>query len=251
MTAETIQDRLNGLLEKEQAQCLFAVESGSRAWGFQSENSDYDVRFVYWKPVDRYLTTVSERDVIEEIGDDDLDFAGWDIRKALQLASKSNPSLHDWLVTHIIYQKSDAWFPEFHQLCLDYFCPQACFKHYVSMARTNYANFSDRQVIPYKKYFYVVRSLLCAKHIQTHQTPAPCAFGDLVEAFVSNPEVKSEIARLLAEKKLNAEKAVGPRNMMMWRMIHDLFNEVNQAPAKREKQNHDSLDDFFRRIVRS
>jgi hypothetical protein len=249
MTHEQINERLNGLLKKHSAKCLFAVESGSRAWGFESANSDYDVRFVYWMPVDWYLSIETRRDVIEEMGDDDLDFAGWDLRKALQLAKKSNPSLHDWLATHESYYADTVLFPEFKQLCLDFFDPQACFYHFRSMATTNFADFRDASTLPFKKYFYVMRALLCARFIFDHQKPAPCRFGDLLDEYYPTGPVREEVDRMLEIKRSGIELAPMARNPILHPEIERLFQQTGEAPGKRTVTPTVPLNVFFRRVV--
>jgi len=98
-----ILSELRNLEVREDVRILFAVESGSRAWGFASPDSDFDVRFVYARRQDWYLSLLPGRDVIELplIGDDDIN--GWDIRKALNLALKPNPVLLEWLSSPIQY----------------------------------------------------------------------------------------------------------------------------------------------------
>ncbi len=251
MTTEQINDRLNGLLAKHDAKCLFAIESGSRAWGFESATSDYDVRFVYWKPLVWYLSIIDRRDVIEEIGDDDLDFAGWDLRKALKLAHKSNPSLHDWLATESSYFESQPLFDEFKQLCLDFFDPQACFHHFRSMATGNFADFRDANTLPFKKYFYVMRSLLCARFIMEHRKPAPCKFGDLLDKFYPSGPVREEIERLLEVKRSGVELANMKRIPLLHSEIESLFAVTLMAPTKRNILPTNRLDEFFRTVVKS
>ena len=59
-----IQAKLLEIEKKEQVKVLFAVESGSRAWGFASPDSDYDVRFVYIRKQEDYLRLDGQRDEI-------------------------------------------------------------------------------------------------------------------------------------------------------------------------------------------
>lgn len=249
MTNEQINLRLQGLLAKHHAKCLFAVESGSRAWGFESSNSDYDVRFVYWMPIDWYLSIETRRDVIEEMGDDDLDFAGWDLRKALLLAKKSNPSLHDWLATHESYFEHSVLFPEFKQLCLDFFDPQACFLHFRSMATGNFADFRGAETLPFKKYFYVMRSLLCARYIFDHQKPAPSRFGDLLDEYYPSGSIREEVERMLEIKRSGIELAPMARNAVLHPEIERLFELTSEAPGKRVVIPTVPLNVFFRRVV--
>ncbi|MEO0640653.1 MAG: nucleotidyltransferase domain-containing protein, partial [Bacteroidota bacterium] len=100
---ERILHALHQLEEQENIKIVYAVESGSRAWGFASPNSDWDVRFLYIRPEDWYLSIDEKRDVIERMLPDDLDLAGWDFKKALKLFRKSNPPLLEWLRSPLIY----------------------------------------------------------------------------------------------------------------------------------------------------
>lgn len=53
--------RLTEIEQLEHVKILYAVESGSRAWGFASTNSDYDIRFIYMHPLEWYLSLVDEQ----------------------------------------------------------------------------------------------------------------------------------------------------------------------------------------------
>ena len=91
-------------LEREQdIKILYAVESGSRAWGFASRDSDWDVRYIYVHRLEWYLRIEDEKDSREEILPNDIDLAGWELRKALRLFRKSNPPLMEWLNSPIVY----------------------------------------------------------------------------------------------------------------------------------------------------
>jgi len=98
-----IERRLNAIESDYGVKVLLACESGSRAWGFASDDSDYDVRFIYIQPTSWYLTVDLEdrRDVIETPIEGVWDINGWELRKALKLFSKSNPPLLEWLQSTI------------------------------------------------------------------------------------------------------------------------------------------------------
>jgi len=102
-----IKAELARIEEDENISILWACESGSRAWGFESQNSDYDVRFIYLQRTEEYLRASDLRDVIEKPISDDLDISGWDLPKALRLFRKSNPPLLEWLQSPIVYQGND------------------------------------------------------------------------------------------------------------------------------------------------
>ena len=102
---DIILSKLEEIENKENVKIILAVESGSRAWGFASKDSDYDVRFVYLRKLEDYLKLEKSKDTIEWQLDDTLDINGWDLKKALQLIYDSNPTIFEWLSTPIIYKK--------------------------------------------------------------------------------------------------------------------------------------------------
>ena len=108
---ELIQARLKQIEKDRKIKILFAVESGSRAWGFHSQDSDYDVRFVYVPDITYYFKVHNPRDVVE-IMEGDLDFSGWELRKALGLLYKGNPPLLEWLNSPLIYQEHPHRLPQ-------------------------------------------------------------------------------------------------------------------------------------------
>ena len=104
---DTIQKELAQIEQTQNVRILLAVESGSRAWGFASPDSDYDVRFIYVRPKDAYLRLQKHRDVIELPINDALDINGWDLTKTLRLLHKSNPTLFEWGASPIVYLETD------------------------------------------------------------------------------------------------------------------------------------------------
>ena len=148
---DIINKKLKEIEEKENIKILLAVESGSRAWGFASSDSDYDVRFIYVRNQKEYLRLNDIRDVIEWQLDETLDINGWDIKKALLLLKKSNPTLFEWWNSPIIYKKNDV-FSNFDKYLESYFSSKKLMFHYVNMAKVNYKeNFKDDKVKLKKK----------------------------------------------------------------------------------------------------
>jgi uncharacterized protein len=152
---------------------LFAVESGSRAWGFESPDSDYDVRFVYVHEPSWYQAVDLEerRDVIEYPIVDDIDLHGWDARKALRLFWKSNPAFVEWIQSPIVYLEQDAFRQKAIEALPTIYRPHNGIYHYRSMAKTNYRGYLQEPTVRLKKYFYVLRPLLAARWI--NRTPLP------------------------------------------------------------------------------
>lgn len=100
----TIRGELRKIEDSHHVRILHAVESGSRAWGFSSPDSDYDVRFVYIRPAVDYLRLNEPRDVIEWINDGVLDINGWDVKKALRQFARGNATLFEWSLSPAVYE---------------------------------------------------------------------------------------------------------------------------------------------------
>ena len=210
MTA-TIQPKLQKLETAQNIKILYAVESGSRAWGFASPNSDWDVRFIYIHTPDWYLQINAKKDCIEQMLPDDLDLSGWELQKALRLFRKSNPPLLEWLRSPLVYQQDDAFIATMRTAAEQYFNPENCLYHYFHMARRNWEAYFKTEEVRLKKYLYVLRPLLADSWIERTGTMAPMEFAILLENEVNDPDLRKAIDALLAKKKSGEELATGPR----------------------------------------
>lgn len=192
----------------EDVRVLLAVESGSRAWGFASPDSDFDVRFVYVRPVEHYLRLEPARDVLEWRVDEVLDVDGWDADKALRLLRGSNPSLFEWLASPIVYAEDPA-FAVVRELATDCFSPVASAHHYLSMGRNHLAALAG-ETVRLKKCLYTMRAILAARWVVAERAPAPMLLRDLVDAELEEP-MKGLAVELLEAKTAAGERGELPR----------------------------------------
>lgn len=191
-------------IEKEQnIRILYAVESGSRAWGFASEDSDYDVRYIYVRRPEEYVRIDERRDTIEGPLDDVMDFSGWDLRKALGLLHKTNPSLIEWAHSPIVYRSTPHW-ERIAQIMPAYFDPLSNMHHYFSMLMGQWNKHMKGETVNLKKYFYVLRPVLCSRWIEAHGTPPPVLFDEL-RAETLPKELAPLVEELLVRKKAASE----------------------------------------------
>lgn len=197
-TWETIRDELGHLGREHCARVLVAAESGSRAWGFESPDSDFDVRFIYARDLSHYLRLDGTRDVIEWRLDGVFDISGWDLTKALRLMRGSNPSLFEWLASPIVYTE-DPVFAAVRDVAPRCFCPVSGIHHYLSMARSSRAALTAADGVSLKKYLYTTRALLAARWISRELTPTPMLMSELVEAVLED-SMRGLLAGLLEEK---------------------------------------------------
>lgn len=204
---------LDHIEEDEQVRIFYACESGSRAWGFASRDSDYDVRFLYVHHPNWYLSVDLEhkRDVIERPIVERLDVNGWDLRKALLLLRKSNPPLLEWLGSPIVYRDQYDIVDVVRKLVPEAYSPVACLHHYLHMAQGNLREYLQGETVWTKKYFYVLRPLLAIRWIERGHGVAPTEFDKLVARVVEDEALRREISTLMERKRSGDELDRGPR----------------------------------------
>ena len=226
--------RIASAEQEHKVKVLYAVESGSRAWGFPSPNSDYDVRFIYAHPRDWYLSidVEAKRDVIEYPIVDEIDINGWDLRKALQLFRRSNPTIVEWLLSPIVYRDDRVFAAGARELLTHSYSVEKGIYHYRSMAKTTYKTHLLREQVSLKKYFYALRPLLAIRWLEAKGGPAPIEF-DKLRAMLDEP-VASAIEALLELKKVSKEKQLGPR-------IPVLNDFIEQELARLDDYSPDSV----------
>jgi hypothetical protein len=247
-----IEARLTEMEAQEGVRVLYACESGSRAWGFPSTDSDYDVRFIYAHPIEWYLSVQTQRDVIERPMDNLIDFSGWDIGKALVLLRKSNPPLLEWLQSPIVYMENKEFVSVITALLPAYYSPRNCLHHYLHMAQGNIREYLSGDRVWVKKYFYVLRPLLACLWIEAGHGVVPMEFRKLVDGVTLNDELRQAIERILCDKLAGREMDDGPRvpifHEFFDREIPRLDGVVESIPVG-PQPNNELLDRTFRRLI--
>lgn len=249
---DVIKSKLRDIEQSENVRILHCVESGSRAWGFASPDSDYDVRFIYVRPVEYYLKLEKTSDVIEWQLDETLDINGWDLDKALKLLHSSNPTMFEWINSPIIYKTTDDW-QNVAAIADKYFLEKSGLYHYLSMAKKNFREYLKGDEVRLKKYFYVIRPILACKWILSLGTPPPMEFSLLSDACLDK-DMKPYINDLLKIKmntpEIGTGKRIDPINEYIERNLMSLEEEINKLPYKKPT-NWAELDKIFTDIVRA
>jgi hypothetical protein len=249
---EIIRQEINNIEQNNQVRILFACESGSRAWGFASPDSDYDVRFIYMQPRDNYLSIRERKDVIELPVNQELDVNGWDIRKALQLFLKSNGPLYEWLQSPIVYKEETGFSRELKGLMHNYFSLQAGCHHYFSMARNTFENDLQGELVKLKRYFYALRAALACIWIINRSSLPPMEFR-LLRTIVEDPEWQEEIDRLMEQKKAADEKSLIKPVTVLQQWIEKtlVYCKEKGNAIPQVKYDTDQLDELFRKYISS
>lgn len=251
---KNIQDFLLSFEGQRDIFILYACEAGSRVWGFPSKDSDYDIRFIYIQTpvIDHYLSlnVENKRDVIEETFGD-LDFAGWDLRKALKLFKKCNPPLFEWLRApdEYVYWRDADFFRRLKNAMREYYSYPAMCYHYLHMAKGNLRDYLQGEEVWVKKYFYVLRPMLSVMYLMEKNKIPPLAFEELVEETVHPGPVKTAIKALMFEKVSGNELSMGPRIPLISDYITQnmsIMSNMRFLPAGNDDQaGWDTLNEIF------
>lgn len=249
---ELIKEKLVQIESDCDVRILWAVESGSRSWGFESPDSDYDVRFLYVNKPNWYLTIEEGRDVIELPIDDELDISGWDLRKTLRLFKKSNPVLLEWLVSPLVYTRSGSLRDKLLQIAPDVFSRKSCAYHYLNMAENNYTRYvAPRDPVRIKKYFYVLRPLLNIEWLREKDSIPPMSFIETINSLQLPQHVAGSISDLLAKKKVTCELGHGPKIPVLDEFIEAQLERARDYCdiASVGDTSTNILNDLFREII--
>jgi len=248
---DTVKQKLPEIEKEHDVKILYTVESGSRAWGFESLDSDYDVRFIYAHRKNWYLNILPKRDVIEYPITDEFDYSGWDLRKTLFLLNKSNPVLFEWLKSPIVYYKDDYFYGIIEQLSKEYFSPISSVYHYLHMANGNYRQFLQADEVKIKKYFYVLRPILACMWIENYKEAPPMEFEKLL-VQLSDKELLERINELLVKKRSGVELGIEPKILSINNFIENKIKHFESAVSTfdpRKKPNHELLQEGFIKIL--
>jgi len=249
--------RLKAAEQEHDMTVLYACESGSRAWGFESPDSDYDVRFIYARSTDWYLSYNVETlpDVIEYPIVDEIDCNGWDVRKALYLFTRTNGALLEWLKSPIQYIENGPLRKRLQALAPRAFSDVALCYHYSHMARGNAREYLNGERVKLKKYLYVLRPLLAIRYIQGFGQPPPVEFSTLVDK-VAPREIVGPITRLLEIKRNTPEVGLGDAMPELNRFIEDELQRHGENFKGQGRPDllsgaaiRDELNEVFREIV--
>lgn len=242
--------KLDEIERTEGVRILHAVESGSRAWGFASPDSDYDVRFIYVRPEEDYLRLDEPRDVIEWQLDEVLDINGWDLKKALRQFSKGNATLFEWSGSPIVYRTTKEW-EKIREISKQYFSEKAAICHYYGTANSTLQGYLLGDTVRYKKYFYALRPLLAAQYIEKYHITPPVLFADLLKQDMPQ-ELRTAIDELLEIKKKTTESKENPHMTIIKTFIEtETAKQKEIADAFPDDHNKDwtELNRIFRETI--
>lgn len=236
-----IQQLLDTIEEETQVTIIHAIESGSRAWGFPSKDSDFDIRFIYHHPKDWYLSPFDKKDTIDLTISDELDTGGWDVGKCLRLLYKGNVPLYEWLNSPVVYRTNQQKAEILRSIANKAFNPKVAFYHYMSLAKKKLLD-PKTETHP-KSYLYALRALLCAMYIAEEIAIPSVDISPLVELYLKPDSLKFELASMIREKADLTEKDSYLINKILIEFAKDLYetlsNKEIEASRLLDKNEYD------------
>lgn len=246
---EKIIEQIKEIEQKEGVEILFASESGSRAWGFPSPDSDYDVRFIYKHPKEWYLSLQEPRDVIEVPVDAILDVSGWDVRKTLRLAGKHNPVIYEWLQSPIIYQQNEKQRETLTEAVRSAFSPLPTLHHYLSAAKKHLQDCLEDE-LKLKRYFYCLRCTLSAAWVVENQNIPPMEISKLLP-IMKDQKLMDRVLTLIELKATQDEAYMHKREPELQEYLVQTIAKCEElAPSiTSKKTDYALLDSYFRKMI--
>lgn len=247
---DLIISRIKKIEQEKGIKILYACESGSRAWGFPSPDSDYDVRFIYKHKPEWYLTLSEQKDVIDVPINDVLDINGWDLRKALRLMAKSNAPILEWIQSPIVYMQEDGFIEDMTSLGRDCFSPIAVTFHYLSMSKKYQEACAAGERVKLKRYFYALRATMACVWIREKGTMAPIEFLKTLD-LIKDTNVRQRILELIDLKATQDESYLHPREVFLDEFINETIKKnekvANSLPAA--KGDRGAMDAYFQKTI--
>jgi predicted nucleotidyltransferase len=246
-----ILNKLQEIENTHQLRILYACESGSRGWQFPSPDSDFDVRFIYVRPLSHYLSVGEKQDHLSFPINDELDIYGWDLKKVLQLTGKSNTTPFEWLQSPIVYREADDFRSGLWSLSQHFFAQRKNTNHYLGIAKSAMSTIDSNNEISIKKLFYVLRPLLAAKWCMEKNGIAAMTIDSLVELMPKN--LQDTVKRLVIFKMTAAEALTVKIEDGLKSWIKAEFDLCSKTVKNIEKTDFDSnlLDTFFLKTIKA
>lgn len=243
-----IAGHLAALAKQHECRILFAGESGSRAWGLPSPDSDFDVRFIYAHPLKWYLSIDDHRDTIETVFPDDIDISGWELRKSLRVFSTCSIPLNEQLQSPINYGGVESFHERLRDLIPFYFNKKRALYHYMKTADQALQGM-DGLSIGLNRFFYAMRPLLACQWIDARNSMPPTEFKSLLEADFLPLTLTNEvidIAQMKAEKT-QREAIKLSKELVFWltESAKQHHETIVQLPSNSEMPSREPLDTLF------
>ena len=248
---DIIKKKLDEIEKKHNIKIIYACEVGSKAWGSDSKNSDYDIRYIYISPKSHYLNKVNNDTIKDELNDE-FDIYGYDISKILESLKKQNYNIYEWINSPIKY-KTSITSEQLEQITSEHLTPQDLFQSYLNLSKNNYIQLiKKREIVDIKSYLLVLKTLLMSEYISNTGKFPPLNMQEIFNIQLNDNEDIREIANQLLLNKKNSPKKIAIEHIpVLESFIESKLSILNKKQLNREPQVNNDIDAFFNKTINS
>lgn len=253
ISTERIQQELASIEKEKQVKILLACETGSRAWGIASTDSDYDVRLIYAHHLDWYLSLNSPKDSFERmLENNELDISGWDLKKTLGLIWKSNATLLERIQSPIVYQQDAAFVEGFRKLADQCYSRVGTLHHYLGMARKYTDDVQKEPRYRLKKLFYALRTATASKWIVEREEIPPIVFSQMLDGLGVSHVLRERVAHLVTLKTQVGEGYLHEGEAEVMHFINACIDQaqIYGPTLPSAKGDLEAINQFFRQTLK-
>lgn len=239
---DTILTELETIEKEHGVKILYAIESGSRGWGFESTDSDYDVRFIYQRPLEWYIRVDEQKDTLDLPIDEVLDINGWDISKVIKLMAKSNSCIFEWLSSPITYRDNEALVQQLKEVADYYYRPKAGIYHYINLAKNSMKYMEEDGSIRIKKFFYALRPVMASLYIERYKVVPPMNLMEMMAKLTLDKGLVKEIQELILYKQKLTEADTFYPSTVLKDFVVDHIQRLSEEVVGLPKPQHKGFD---------
>lgn len=256
MTTEIVSE-VQELCREKGVELLYIFFTGSRAYGYNKEDSDYDTLFVFKRPLADYLRV---HPLPDEIKVEDKDVKGWDVRKFCHVLSKSGWNAYEALHVRESYSLNghDKSFIHLRWLAEhgDFYEPMKVAKTMIGCSARDLAKYEQAEGNKKLKYFLsYARMVMSARYCVLHTTYPPVHFLTLAHASLHEPE-KYDMMKELVKARVEGKDAT-PYLETMDCLMDDFKNLCetlkesvkNYDYKQKDEEKMKVMDDFVFKVI--
>jgi len=249
---ENIKQYLFQIEKERNIKILWACETGSRAWGFPSTDSDYDVRIIYTHKTDWYLSLNNKKDSIDiMLENNNIDISGWELKKSLNLLKKSNAAMFERIQSTIVYDEDAGFILELGAIAKPFYSKIATMHHYLSMAKKGIEDLESKEDFKLKKFFYTLRAASVCRWILEKDEVPPIEFSKVYNNLQLSQKIINRIEELTAIKSKVKETYFHNGEAALVDFIKGCIaeSEAQKNTLPTSKGDMDALNNLFRKYI--
>lgn len=231
------------LCDKHGVEPMYVFFTGSRAYGYNKADSDYDVLFVFKRPVADYFRV---HPLPDEIKVADKDVKGWDLRKFCSILCKSGWNAFEALHCRVAFPFEGHYMSFNHLKHLaesgDFYEPMKVAKTMVGCSARDLAKYEQAEGNKKLKYFLsYARMIMSARYCVLHTTYPPVHFLTLAHASLPEPE-KYDFIKELVEARKEGKDAT-PFLVKMEEFMKTLKEDCEKVKERVKEFDYKAKDD--------